>query len=157
MGAVEVETFLTYLAVKERVAASMQNQAFRALLFLYREVLRQELDESINAIRARQPRQLPTVLTKEEVRSVLQQRSGVPRLVIQVLYGTGVRLNEGLNLRVKDLDFAQHQIMVRHPKGYASRVTLLPTSLVKPLKLHLARVRHAHQLDLGCYAVCALR
>lgn len=108
MGAPEIEAFLTHLAVQERVAASTQNQAFSALLFLYREVLRQELDESIDAVRAKQPRQLPTVLTKEEVRLVIQQLSGVPQLVIQVLYGSGVRLNEGLNLRVKDIDFAQH-------------------------------------------------
>lgn len=90
---------MVHLAVQERVAASTQNQAFSALLFLYREVLRQELDESIDAVRAKQPRQLPTVLTKDEVRSVIQRLSGVP-------------LNEGLNLRVKDLDFAQHQIIV---------------------------------------------
>lgn len=87
LGAVEVEAFLTHLAVHEQVAASTQNQAFSALLFLYREVLRLELDESINAIRAKQPRQLPTVLTKAEVGSVVQHLSGVPRLVIQVLYG----------------------------------------------------------------------
>ncbi len=89
-----------------------------------------------------------TERNKEEVRSVIQHLSGVPQLVIQVLYGTGVRLNEGLSLRVKDVDFAQHQMIVRHPKGYESRVTMLPTSLVELLKLHLARVRHAHQLDL---------
>jgi integron integrase len=148
MGVAEIEAFLTHLAVQERVAASTQNQAFSALLFLYREVLRQELDESINAVRARQPQQLPTVLTKDEVKAVMQHLSGVPRLVIQVLYGSGVRLNEGLNLRVKDLDFAQHQIVVRNPKGYECRVTMLPTSLVEPLKLHLERVRHKHQLDL---------
>ena len=82
MGAPEIEAFLTHLAVQERVAASTQNQAFSALLFLYREVLRQELDESIDAVRAKQPRQLPTVLTKEEVRLVIQQLSGVPQLVI---------------------------------------------------------------------------
>ena len=148
MEAVEVEAFLTYLAVHNRVAASTQNQAFSALLFLYREVLGLELDESINAIRAKQPRQLPTVLTKVEVGAVIQHLSGVPRSVIQVLYSSGVRLNEGLSLRVKDLDFAQHQIIVRNPKGYENRVTMLPTSLVEPLKLHLERVQRAHQQDL---------
>ncbi|NJR51390.1 MAG: integron integrase [Leptolyngbyaceae cyanobacterium CSU_1_3] len=155
MGAAEIEAFLTHLAVQQRVAASTQNQAFSALLFLYREVLRQELDESINAVRARQPRQLPTVLTKEEVKSVIQHLSGMPKLVIQVLYGSGVRLNEGLNLRVKDLDFAQHQIIVRNPKGYESRMTMLPTSLAEPLKLHLERVRQTHQQDIdrGCGSV----
>jgi site-specific recombinase XerD len=157
MGATEIEAFLTHLAVHERVAVSTQNQAFSALLFPYQQVLRLELDESINAIRARRPKQLPTVLTKAEVGSVIQQLSGVPRLVIQVLYGSGVQLNEGLSLRAKDLDFAQHQIIVRNPKGYESRVTMLPTSLVEPLKLHLERVRRAHQQDLGCFAVARMR
>lgn len=148
MGAAEVEAFLTHLAVQERVAASTQNQAFSALLFLYQQVLRLDLDESINAVRAKRPKQLPTVLTKAEVRSVVARMSGVPQLIIQVLYGSGVRINEGLSLRVKDIDFAQHQIIVRNPKGYESRVTMLPTSLVEPLKLHLERVRRAHQQDL---------
>ena len=148
MGTPEIEAFLTHLAVAQRVAAATQNQAFSALLFLYREVLRQELDEPIAAMRARQSHYLPTVLTKAEVNAILQNLSGVNQLVIQVLYGSGVRLNECLTLRVKDLDFAQQQIVVRNPKGHESRVTMLPTSLTQPLRNHLQQVKHLHQRDV---------
>jgi integrase len=106
-------------------------------LFLYREVLRQDLDVSIDAVRARQPRYLPTVLTKDEVRAVIDNLNGLYQLVVQVLYGSGVRLNKALNVRVKDLDFAQQQIIVRTPKGIESRVTMLLTSLNEPLREHL--------------------
>lgn len=112
-------------------------------------MLRQELDASIDAVRAKQPRYLPTVLTKEEVRAVISNLSGVYQLVVQVLYGSGVRLNEGLNIRIKDLDFAQQQIIVRTPKGVESRVTMLPASLNEPLREHLQRVRRLHQQDLA--------
>ena len=149
MGSPEIEAFLTHLAVQEQVAASTQNQALSAILFLYREVLRQELDASIDAVRAKQPRYLPTVLSKDEVRAVIGNLRGVYQLVVQVLYGSGVRLNEGLSIRVKDLDFAQQQIVVRTPKGVESRVTMLPTSLNEPLREHLQRVRRLHQQDLA--------
>ncbi|WP_228055298.1 integron integrase [Gloeocapsopsis crepidinum] len=149
MGSAEIEAFLTHLAVQEQVAASTQNQALSAILFLYREVLRQELDASIDAVRAKQPRYLPTVLTKDEVRGVIGNLSGVYQLVVQVLYGSGVRLNEGLNIRIKDLDFAQQQIIVRTPKGIESRVTMLPTSLNDLLNEPLQRVRRLHQQDLA--------
>lgn len=128
MGIAEVEAFLTYLAVEGQVAASTQNQALAALLFLYRNVLNQELG-LLEAIRAKRSNYLPTVLTKSEVRSVLQHLSGVHSLVIRILYGSGLRLNEGLSLRIKDLDFAQHQIVVRDTKGHEGRVTILPDSL----------------------------
>lgn len=147
MGTAEIEAFLTYLAVDGRVAASTQNQALSALLFLYRHVLHQELGQ-LEAVRAKRSKYLPTVLTKAEVRSVLQQVSGVPGLVIKVLYGSGLRLNEGLGLRIKDLDFAQRQIVVRNAKGHESRVTMLPESLVEPLQAHLRKVKRLHQLDL---------
>lgn len=149
MGNPEVTSFLTHLAVKENVAASTQNQALSALLFLYRHVLQQPLDESINAVRAKQTQYLPTVLTPSEVHDVIQQLSGVYKLVIQILYGSGVRLNEGLRLRVKDLDFSQHQITIRDAKGNKGRVTMLPVSLVKPLQSHLQWVRQLHQRDLA--------
>lgn len=106
MGAPEVEAFLTHLAVKENVAASTQNQALSALLFLYREVLKKDLGP-IGALRAKKPKRLPTVLTKEEVRRVLDHLSGTHRLMAQLLYGSGLRLMECVRLRVKDLDFAQ--------------------------------------------------
>ena len=149
MGSSEIEAFLTHLAVKEQVAASTQNQAFSALMFLYREVLRQDLHESINATRAKPTRYLPTVLTKAEVKTVLARLSGVEKLVIQLLYGSGLRLNEGLSLRVKDLDFAQHQIVVRDSKGNESRVTMLPTQLIEPLNAHLQLIKHQHLRDLA--------
>jgi integron integrase len=148
MGKVEIEAFLTHLAIKEQVAASTQNQALSALLFLYRYVLEQPLDFDINAVRAKRSRYLPTVLTKNEVQQVFSHLSGVHKLVMQILYGSGLRLTEGLQLRVKDLDFSQQQIMVRDAKGKESRVTMLPRSLSDALKIHLQYVRQLHQKDL---------
>ena len=133
MGTDHIEAFLTDLAVQGKVAAATQNQALCALLFLYREVLRQDLDRPVDALRARRSRYLPTVLTRSEVNAVIGQRTGVNQLILQVLYGSGVRLNECLSIRVKDLDFAQQQLIVRNPKGYESRVTVLPSSLNQPL------------------------
>ena len=112
MGAAEVEAFLTHLAVNENVAASTQNQALSALLFLYREVLKKDLGP-IDALRAKKPKRMPTVLTKEEVRRVLGELSGTHQLTAKLLYGSGLRLMECLRLRVKDLDFARCQILVR--------------------------------------------
>jgi len=145
MGAPEIEAFLTHLAVEEHVAASTQNQALSALLFLYREVLGQELDISINAVRAKKPKRLPTVLTREEVQRVLAQLSGVHLLMAQLLYGSGLRLMECLRLRVKDLDFEQRQIIVRDGKGQKDRITVLPERLIEPLHQHLQQVTHAHR------------
>jgi integron integrase len=148
MGAAEVEAFLTHLAVNEHVAASTQNQAFSALLFLYREVLHQDLGP-IDALRAKKPKRLPTVLTREEVRRVLDQLSGTHQLMAKLLYGSGLRLMECLRLRVKDLDFAQRAIIVRDGKGEQDRVTMLPDSLIAPLQEHLQRVKRLHQEDLA--------
>jgi integron integrase len=148
MGNAEIEEFLTHLAVDRQVAASTQNQAFNAILFLYRDVLHQELNIPINAIRARPTRYLPTVLTQTEVQELLKQLSGVYLLIAKILYGSGLRLSEALRLRIKDLDFAQMQIVVRDSKGQKSHVTMLPTSVVEELKLHLQRVKHLHQQDL---------
>ncbi|MDJ0572972.1 MAG: integron integrase [Pleurocapsa sp. MO_192.B19] len=148
MGGKEIEAFLTDLAVNQKVAASTQNQALHAILFLYKEVLRQELDLKVNAVRAKKTKYLPTVLTKEEVVAIIQQLSGVHQLLIKLLYGTGLRLSEGLNLRVKDVDFAQQQIIVRDTKGNESRVTMLPESIAEELKIHLQSVKIIHQQDL---------
>ena len=148
MGVAKIEAFLTWLAVQEQVSASTQNQALSALLFLYRSMLKQPLDDSIDAVRAKRSRYLPTVLTPEEVSQILSQLSGVYQLFIQLLYGSGLRLNEGLRLRVKDLDFAQRQIVVRDTKGNESRVTMLPNRIVEPLSQHLERVKRLHHLDL---------
>ncbi|MBI1927181.1 phage integrase N-terminal SAM-like domain-containing protein [Candidatus Poribacteria bacterium] len=113
MGAPEIEAFLTHLAVEEQVAASTQNQALNALLFLYRAVLKQNLDVPIDAMRAKKPKRFPTVLTKAEVRLILDAMSGTPQLMAKLLYGSGLRLMECPRLRVKDLDFAQRQMTVR--------------------------------------------
>ena len=148
MGGDEVNAFLTHLAVAENVAASTQNQALSAILFLYREVLQQELDLNLNAVRAKRPRRLPTVLTVEEVREVLRQMDGVSQLVAKLLYGSGLRLNEALNLRIKDLDFAQKQLQIRDSKGMESRITMLPDAMVEVLQLHLSSVKLLHLQDL---------
>ena len=141
MGSAEIEAFLSHLAVQEKVVASTQNQAFSALLFLYREVLRQELGESVNAMRAKRSHYLPTVLTKAEVAIILEQLPGLQKLVVQMLYGSGLRLTEGLQLRVKDVDFAQQQVIIRDGKGNESRVTILPTKVVEPQNMHLRQVK----------------
>jgi len=148
MGKAEIEAFLSHLAVEEQVAASTQNQAFSALLFLYRTVLNQPFEAPLEALRAKRSRYLPTVLTKAEVLAVIEPLSGVYRLVIQVLYGSGLRLTEGLRLRVKDIDFAQQQILIRDTKGAESRVTTLPECLIERLQQHLQGAKRLHQLDL---------
>jgi integron integrase len=149
MGAKEVEAFLTHLAVKEKVAASTQNQAFSALLFLYRSVLQQDLGEAVNALRAQKPKHLPTVLTKEEVRGIFSFLSDTALLMAQLLYGTGMRVMECVRLRVKDLDFAQHLLIVRDGKGEQDRITLLPETTLKPLQEQLKRVQQIHAEDLA--------
>ncbi len=147
MGVPEIETFLTYLATTENVAASTQNQAFSALLFLY--VLDIELDDRIDALRARTSRYLPTVLTPEETKDVIKRMSGVYHLLAVLLYGSGLRLQEALQLRIKDLDLAQHQIVIRNAKGNESRVTVLSESAINLLPQHLQQVKKQHLLDLN--------
>ena len=149
MGIPEIEAFLTHLAVDKNVAASTQNQAFAALLFLYREVLKIDLEGPIDSIRAKKPQRLPTVMTREEVMAVITAMSGTFQLIAKLLYGSGLRLIECLRLRVKDIDFAQHQIIVRDGKGMKDRVTMLPDTLVEPLREHLQRVKMLHQQDLA--------
>jgi integron integrase len=149
MGTPEIEAFLTHLAVDQKVAASTQNQALNAILFLYREVLKQDLEGRINATRAKRPKRLPTVLTQEEVSQVLNGMSGTPQLISKLLYGSGLRLMEAIRLRVKDLDFAQHQVVVRDGKGMKDRVTVLPDSLIVPLQEHLQRAKLIHERDLA--------
>jgi len=149
MGAPEIEAFLTHLAVDGNVAASTQNQALCALEFLYREVLRQEWDDSIAPVRAKKPQRLPTVLTKDEARRVVGLMSGVPQLMAKLLYGSGLRLMECVRLRVKDVDFVQHQIIVRDGKGGKDRITMLPDAIVPALQEHLQRVKLLHESDLA--------
>lgn len=147
MGSAEVNAFLTDLAVKRHVAPSTQNQALSALLFLYRYVLRIELDASIEAVRAQKPKHLPTVLTRDEVRRVLDHLAGTHQLMARLLYGSGLRLSECVTLRVKDLDFAQSAIIVRNAKGMQDRITMLPQSLIEPLQTHLKHVKQIHDRD----------
>jgi integron integrase len=149
MTSAEIEAFLTHLAVQQNVAASTQNQALSALLFLYRDVLKTPLDIPIDAIRAKKPKRLPTVLTKEETLRVIARLSGTQQLMAKLLYGGGLRLMECLRLRVKDLDFAQHQIIVRDGKGMEDRLTTLPDSLIGPLQEHLSHVKHLHAQDVA--------
>lgn len=137
MGAAEVESFLTHLAVEGQVAASTQNQALSALLFLYREVLGQDLPWMQEVVRAKRPARLPVVLTPAEVAAVLARMDGVHGLMARLLYGTGMRLMEVVRLRVKDVEFARHEVVVRDGKGGKDRVTMLPQSLVVPLQAHL--------------------
>lgn len=149
MGAMEVQAFLTHLAVERHVSPSTQNQAKAALVFLYRHVLDVDLpwlDEVIHA--KRQPR-LPVVLTPSEVRVLLDQMEGTMALAARLLYGTGMRLMEGLRLRVKDVDFERREIIVRDGKGGKDRVTMLPDRLVEPLRAHLEKVRLLHERDLA--------
>jgi integrase len=133
LGLPEVEAFLTDLAVQQRVAASTQNQALSALLFLHAEVLGQPLEGPVQTVRAKQPSYLPTVLTREEAARVLDALAGVHQLMGKLLYGSGLRLMECVRLRVKDVDFGQRQVIVRDGKGGKDRVTPLPERLVAPL------------------------
>jgi integron integrase len=149
MGAAEIEAFLTHLAVKRNVSGSTQNQALAALLFLYKEVLKVELPWLDGIVRAKKPVHLPVVLTREEVARVLEQLPGVCWIVATLLYGAGLRLLEALRLRVKDVDFARCEILVRDGKGQKDRVTMLPRRVIEPLQAHLLKVQALHQRDLA--------
>lgn len=149
MGAPELEAFLSHLAVTGGVSASTQNQALAAVLFLYREVLDLELPWLKDVTRAKRPKRLPTVLTRREVQSLLEQVEGETGLIVRLLYGTGMRLTEGLRLRVKDLDLERYEITVREGKGGKDRVTMLPESLAQPLREHLLRRRAVYKADLA--------
>jgi len=141
MGAPEVEAFLTHLAVEGNVAAATQNQALSALLFLYREVLAIDLPWLNDVTRAKRPQRMPVVLTREETRAVLDRMTGVYGLMARLLYGTGMRLMECVRLRVKDVDFARREILIRDGKGAKDRVTMLPDSVVGALQDHLQQRR----------------
>src|SRR3990172_3441610 len=149
LGAADAAAFLTSLAVRGRVAASTQMQALAAIVFLYREVLGKDLGRLEGLVPARRPKRLPVVLTRAEVKVVLAHMRGTPRLVASVLYGGGLRLLEGLSLRVKDVDFAMRQVVVRGGKGDRDRITVLPQAVVPELEGHLAVVRDQHRRDLA--------
>jgi len=149
MGEAEINQFLTYLAVKENVAASTQNQALCAIVFLYKEIIGRDVDDLGKVIRAKKPKRLPIVLTVEEVRLIMHQLTGVPWLMVNMLYGAGLRQAECLRLRVQDIDFSYSQITVRAGKGDKDRFTMLPQLVKEPLKRHLEKVKHLHDMDLA--------
>ncbi len=149
MGKIELEAFLTDLAVTGNVSASTQSQAKSALLFLYRHVLDLNLPWLDNVEQAKAPKRLPVVMTVAEVRMVLDHMRGTYGLMGRLLYGTGMRLMECVRLRVKDVDFERYEIIVREGKGFKDRVTMLPQVLVQPLKLHLQNIQAMHIADLA--------
>lgn len=149
MGSPEITAFLTHLAVNEKVAASTQNQALSALLFLYRHVLHRELQGPIDAVRAKKPQRLPVVMTPHEVQRLIAALPDPYRLMAKLLYGAGLRVLECVRLRVKDLDLAKRQILIRDAKGMKDRVTVLPDDVVPDFRRHLRRVKMIHRQDLA--------
>lgn len=154
MGAAEIQAFLTHLAVDLQVAASTQNQAFSALIFLYHEALHQELSRAIQTFRAKEPRRLPTILTREEIQQVFAHLSGPHSIPVKLLYGSGLRVLECVRLRVRDLDFARREVLVRDGKGQKDRRTVLPETLILPLQAHLHTVKQLHAQDLAAGYGC---
>jgi len=148
MGEKEVSQFLTWLASKRKVAASTQNQALCALLFLYKEVLKKDFGWLDDVERAKRPSRLPVVFTREEIKAILARLEGFKWIMANLLYGSGLRLMECLRLRVKDIEFDYSQIIVRDAKGSKDRVTILPEKLKEPLKRHLEKVKVLHEQDL---------
>ncbi|MBZ0132127.1 MAG: integron integrase [Rhodocyclaceae bacterium] len=150
MGKAEAEAFLSSLAVERNVSASTQSQALSALLFLYREVLALELPWLDDVTRAKKPVRLPTVLTRAETLALLEKIENAElHLIVSLLYGSGLRLLEGLRLRVKDVDLARNEIVVREGKGGKDRVTMIPLQLVEPLRAQIARTKAVHEADLA--------
>src|SRR5262245_40586218 len=149
LGAEHVTAFLSALATREGVAASTQNQALAAILFLYREVLGQDLPWLDDLVRAKTPPRLPVVLSREEVREILAHMSGTSRLMATLLYGSGLRLLECCRLRVKDIDFARSQLIVRRGKGDKDRATMLPRAIAGELAEQLARCKEQHRRDVA--------
>jgi integron integrase len=148
LGPDAIARFLGHLATEQHVAASTQNQALAAILFLYVYVLGQPVESLGEYVRAKRPERLPAVLTQAEITALLNPTTGAPRLMASLLYGSGLRLMECARLRVKDLDFERREVLVREGKGDKDRMTMLPASLVEPLRAHLAEVRALHEADL---------
>jgi integron integrase len=149
LGAREVTLFLSHLAIEGNVAASTQNQALAALLFLYKEVIGEPLPWLDDVVRAKRPVRKPTVLTSDEAQRLLSCMRGPKRLMAGLLYGAGLRLRECLNLRVKDVDFGYRQILIRDGKGGKDRLTVLPIPLIEPLQSHLIQVKTLHDRDIA--------
>jgi integron integrase len=152
MGKPEIETFLSHLVTKRNIASSTQNQAFNAILFLYNNVLDTDMPQDINALRSKKPIRLPTVMTREETLNLIGAMRGTHQVMAKLMYGSGLRVMECIRLRVKDIDFAINQIIVRDGKGKKDRITVLPEGVKPALKEHLVYVKRLHQndLDAGC-------
>jgi integron integrase len=148
LGAPAIAEFLTWLATKQHVSASTQSQALAALVFLYEQVLQIPVGHIEAIVRAKQPLRLPVVLSREEVAAIVAHLRGAMWIIAMVLYGSGLRLQECLELRVKDIDFERHQIVVRRGKGQKDRTTMLAAVVIEPLRTHLAGVRQLHTADL---------
>lgn len=148
-GEAKIEAFLTDLAIQQHVAPATQNQAMNALVFLYKQVLEQPLGDKINAVRAERKANLPVVLTREEVATLIPFLQGTPQLIVRLLYGSGLRIMEAARLRVKDIDFTMKQITVRSGKGNKDRFTTFASSLIPLLEAHLARVKVVHKQDIA--------
>ncbi|RPJ76539.1 MAG: integron integrase [Alphaproteobacteria bacterium] len=148
LNTLEIEKYLSYLAIDRRVSASTQNIALSALVFFYREVLERELSGNINSIRAFKARRLPVVLSRKEIGRLLSCSDGTGKLILEMLYGTGLRVNELVNLRIKDIDFDQKRIQVVGGKGNKDRFTILPSPIIDKLRNHIQKVEQLHQEDL---------
>jgi integron integrase len=148
LGKKEIQNFLNYLTIERKVSSSTQNQAMQGILFLYKNILKKDVGWLTEIKKATRIRHLPPVFSRNEAVKVINNLIGVPKLFISLIYGTGMRLNEGLNLRVKDIDFEMNQIIVRDGKGEKDRITVLPQVLIPQLKEHLRKVKNLHQLDL---------
>ncbi len=156
MGKNEIEEFLTYLAVEEKVSPSTQNQAFSAILFLYREVLGIDMsDENIQALRAQERKHIPVVLTRYEIKSVLENLCGIYEVIVSLMYGCGLRMSEVLNLRIKDIDFGFDKVYIWDSKSLRDRTVPLPLKLKKRLEIQVSIVENMHEKDLqdGCGSV----
>jgi integron integrase len=150
MGITEINQFITHLVVDRKASASTQNQAISAILFLYRSLLHIQLDEKlIEFVRPKKGKRVPNVLSKEEARTVINAMTNPYKLMAQIMYGGGLRLMECLRLRVKDIDYANHRIIIYDGKGGDDRVTMLPDAIIAPLREHLQRVKQIHQKDLA--------
>lgn len=148
MGVDEIQTFITHIATQRTLSAASQNQALSAVMFLYRHVLQKEIDLPPDLFRAEKSKTVPVVLTHQEALAVIGKMTGVSQLMTKILYGSGLRLMECLRLRAKDIDFGNHQIVVRDGKGEDDRFTPLPDSIIPDLQLHLQTVQLIHQKDL---------
>ena len=148
MGEKEIAEFLSHLAMKRNVSASTQNQALCAIIFLYREIIHKKIGEIEELVWAKKPKRIPTVFSRSEIKAILSNLNGAKWLMASLMYGSGLRLRECLQLRIKDIDFEYKQIIVRSAKGEKDRVTVLPEKLIIPLKNHIAKVKLLHERDL---------